>query len=261
MKNHKNILIFAVIAILILTAAFFAGGGEKDEVRSSVEPSISPTPTIVAEVLPTESEEQLPEMSGVQQSEAGTTQTPLPTPSQTEIVQKNEDKEKTVEARSAEQTHVPVQNVEPKKNEVTNEKKCSLTVRCDTILKNSDKLNPSKSSLVPSDGLIFHEDDVVFYDGESVFNVLSREMRKNKIHMEFMSTPIYNSAYIEGIANLYEFDCGELSGWMYRVNGEFPNFGSSRYILADGDKIEWLYTCDLGSDVGAENSDGFQKEE
>ena len=59
---------------------------------------------------------------------------------------------------------------------------------------------------------------------------------------------------IEGIANLYEFDCGELSGWMYKVNDWFPNYGCSRYELKDGDKVEWVYTCDLGKDVGGDYS-------
>ena len=63
-------------------------------------------------------------------------------------------------------------------------------------------------------------------------------------------TPIYNSAYIEGIANLYEFDVGNESGWMFRVNDWFPNYGCSRYVLKDGDTVEWVYTCDLGKDVG-----------
>ena len=62
-----------------------------------------------------------------------------------------------------------------------------------------------------------------FYEGETVFHVLLRETKKNKIHFEFVNTPVYNSAYIEGIGNLYEFDCGELSGWMYCVNGWYPN--------------------------------------
>ncbi len=61
---------------------------------------------------------------------------------------------------------------------------------------------------------------------------------------------MYNSAYIEGIHNLYEFDCGELSGWMYKVNDWFPNYGCSRYQLKDGDVICWEYTCNLGIDVG-----------
>lgn len=103
---------------------------------------------------------------------------------------------------------------------------------------------------MPEDGVIFSEKKVVFYEGESVFDLLLREMRKNKIHLEFVNTPIYDSAYIEGIANIYEFDCGELSGWMYKVNGWFPECGCSRYQINEGDKIEWIYTCDLGRDIG-----------
>jgi len=74
--------------------------------------------------------------------------------------------------------------------------------------------------------------------------------------MEFEDTPMYNSAYIESINNLYEFDVGELSGWVYEVNGWFPNYGCSRYQLLDGDVVRWLYTCDLGKDVGGNNSTG-----
>lgn len=131
---------------------------------------------------------------------------------------------------------------------------CTLSVRCDSILKNIAWLDKEKVELVPKDGVIFAEKTVTFYEGESVFNLLLREMKKNKIHMEFENTPIYNSAYIEGIANLYEFDCGELSGWLYKVNGWFPNYGCSRYQLKAGDKVEWVYTCDMGADVGGNYS-------
>lgn len=127
---------------------------------------------------------------------------------------------------------------------------CTLSVRCDTILHNIAWLDSEKVDIVPKDGVIFAEKTVTFYEGESVFNLLLREMKRNKIHMEFEDTPIYNSAYIEGIANIYEFDCGELSGWMYKVNSWFPNYGCSRYQLKAGDKVEWVYTCDLGVDIG-----------
>ena len=120
---------------------------------------------------------------------------------------------------------------------------CTLSVRCDTILDNMDWLDPEKVELVPEDGVIFPA-------REMSFNVRQREMRKAGIHMEFVDTPIYNSAYIEGINNLYEFDCGELSGWMYKVNDWFPNYGCSRYQLQANDVVEWVYTCDLGVDVG-----------
>ncbi len=133
---------------------------------------------------------------------------------------------------------------------------CTLSVRCDTILENMDWLDPEKVELVPEDGVIFPETAVTFYEGESVFNVLQRELKKAKIHMEFENTPMYNSAYIEGIHNLYQLDCGELSGWMYKVNDWFPNYGCSRYQLKEGDVIEWVYTCDLGVDVGGYYSTG-----
>ena len=103
--------------------------------------------------------------------------------------------------------------------------------------------------MVPEDGVIFAEQEVVFYADESVFNVLVREMKKNKIHIEFVNNPMYNSAYIEGIANIYERDLGELSGWMYMVNGKIPQCGCSQYFLKNGDKVEWIYTCDMGNDI------------
>ena len=68
--------------------------------------------------------------------------------------------------------------------------------------------------------------------------------------MEASYTAMYESYYVEGINHLYEFDGGELSGWMYKVNGQFPNYGCSSYTVKAGDVIVWLYTCDLGKDVG-----------
>lgn len=130
---------------------------------------------------------------------------------------------------------------------------CTLSVSCATILDHMDWLDEEKAELVPEDGILFGPTEVTFYEGESVFHVLQREMKQAKIPMEFEDTPMYNSAYIEGIGNLYEFDCGQMSGWMYRVNGWFPNYGCSRYQLQDGDVVEWVYTCELGDDVGGSN--------
>lgn len=125
---------------------------------------------------------------------------------------------------------------------------CSLSVSCAEVLDNVDKLADGKSELIPKDGIIYPEQTVVFYEGESVFNVLLREMKKNKIHLEFVDTPMYNSTYIEGIGNLYEFDCSDLSGWRFKVNGKFVNYSCSKYEVCDGDRIEWVYTCDYRSE-------------
>ena len=144
---------------------------------------------------------------------------------------------------------------EPQDQQVDTRKRytCTFSIECAAILNNLPDLAPEKRSLVPSDGVILKGQTVTFYEGESVFDVLQRLCRDKSIHMESSWTPIYNSAYIEGIGNLYEFDCGALSGWMYRVNGWYPNYGCSRYLLKQGDVVEWRYTCDLGKDVGGKN--------
>lgn len=130
------------------------------------------------------------------------------------------------------------------------QKHCTISISCETILDDMKLCDAEKREFVPSDGWILKPVQADFSDGESVFDVLQRVCRENKIHMEFSTSPVYKTAYIEGIANLYEFDCGDLSGWMYKVNDWFPNYGCSAYKLADGDVIAWVYTCDLGDDVG-----------
>lgn len=127
---------------------------------------------------------------------------------------------------------------------------CTISISCATILDNMDKCEEAKRALIPADGTILAASTVTFSPGESVFDVLQRVCRERKIPMEFSFTPIYNSAYIEGIYNLYEFDVGDGSGWMYKVNDWFPNYGCSRYQVQPGDVICWVYTCDLGYDVG-----------
>jgi len=137
----------------------------------------------------------------------------------------------------------------------------TLSVRVDTLLHNMHLLHRDKHELVPENGVIFFSANVRAYEGESVFNVLQREMRRHGIHMSSRFTPVFNSAYVEAINNIYEFDGGPLSGWMYRVNGWFPNFGSSRYLLQPGDVIEWKYTVDLGCDIGGYFLGGWQMDE
>ena len=126
---------------------------------------------------------------------------------------------------------------------------CSFAVRCDTLLNNMDSIAPEKIYLIPESGSILPETEFEFSEGESAFDVLERELKRRKIHFEFTNVPMYDSIYIEGIGNLYEFDAGFLSGWIYRVNGEILSVGCSQYKLKNGDKIEFLYTCNMGKDL------------
>ena len=127
---------------------------------------------------------------------------------------------------------------------------CTISISCSTILNNMDRCEEAKKEWVPDDGVILRATTVTFTEGESVYDVLERVCRDNGIQMEASWSGKYGSAYVEGIANLYEFDVGSGSGWMYKVNGWFPNYGCSGYTLSQGDVICWVYTCNLGDDVG-----------
>lgn len=127
---------------------------------------------------------------------------------------------------------------------------CTILVECSTINDNLKDLDKGLKGHIPKDGIILKEQEVSFEKDDSVYDVLSRELKKNNILMEASFTA--KSAYVEGIDNIYEFSCGELSGWMYSVNGEYPQVSCSDYKVKDGDKIQWRYTCDLGEDVKVE---------
>ncbi len=128
-------------------------------------------------------------------------------------------------------------------------KSCSLRITCQTVLKNMEKLDEEKKEIIPSDGVILHKENAEFLDGESAYDLLERELKNAKMHYDISLVPAYDSVYIKGIGNLYELDCGELSGWMYKINGETPSIGLNKYELQEGDKIEILYTCDMGKDI------------
>lgn len=189
---------------------------------------------------------------------------PIPTPSsdsseQTDSPEPTKSPEPTAKPASS-SNPAPVQleptpAPQPKETEEPVQTQCTLSVNCSSVLQHLDQLNADKTEIIPQDGVIFSAQSIAFEEGESAFDVLKRVMKDNKIHMEFTKTPVYNSTYIEGIANLYEFDCGELSGWMYRVNGVYPNYSASKYILKPGDTVEFIYTCDLGRDIGGDGID------
>ena len=162
-------------------------------------------------------------------------------------VEKNQEANGSAGSTNVSQESKP--EIKPESNQEPVSKYVTISITCHTILNNLDKVSDNKKGIIPSNGVILSQKQVEINDGDTVFDVLLRETRKQRIHMDFVESPVYGSAYIKGINNIYEFDAGELSGWMYSVNGVFPNYGCSIYNLNDGDVIQWMYTCDLGKDL------------
>ncbi len=260
MVKHKNKIIAAAIIVFILIFSYYFGGnapGLKEDLSKDVQSTDITTDKTEIKTEEKEVQENTVEIMD-KKPEAPVTEEKN---EKTVEIHKTEPPSEAEEPETSAVNFVNPAPIEPQDAVISDkEYTCTLSVSCNTVLDNISYLDPEKIELIAADGIIFPKQTVTFYEGESVFNLLLREMKKNKIHFEFVNTPVYNSAYIEGINNLYEFDCGELSGWMYKVNGWFPNYGCSRYLLKQGDVVEWVYTCNLGDDVGGAYAAGGQNE-
>ncbi len=117
----------------------------------------------------------------------------------------------------------------------------TMTIRCDTVTDKSD------SELIPADGVILPLTAFPIEEGDTAYDILTEAARAFGIQMEARGTE--GMRYVAGIHYLYEYQFGDLSGWMYHVNGAAPSVCSDAYVLADGDLIEWLYSCEIGNDL------------
>lgn len=115
----------------------------------------------------------------------------------------------------------------------------TLSIRCDTVKGLADH--------IPADGVILPETLFPIGKDDTVYSILTRAAQTRRIHLESSGAP--GMVYVTGIANLYEFSYGDLSGWNYFVNGESASVGCDQYILKNGDVIEWHYTRALGEDL------------
>lgn len=114
----------------------------------------------------------------------------------------------------------------------------TLTIRCDTI---------AGEKGAPDDAVILPVTKVKIGQGDTAFDVLNQAAREYRIQMDYTGSG--GSVYVKGIAGLYEFEYGSMSGWIYRVNGEIMPVGCGQAEVAPGDEIEFLYTRNLGEDL------------
>ncbi len=120
----------------------------------------------------------------------------------------------------------------------------TLTIRCDAAVGKTDLTSGAE------DGVILPMQEIEIARGDTVYDVLIRAAKREKIAVNA------SGGYISAINHLREFAAGELSGWVYRVNGEKASVGSDSFILGDGDVVEWLYSCDAGKDLEKEYGKG-----
>ncbi len=117
----------------------------------------------------------------------------------------------------------------------------TMAIRCDVIcgLEGSERF--------PADGEIMPLTEFSISADENALDLLYDAVKAYGLQIEVdgVSGDTVNTAYVRGIASLYEFDFGDLSGWTYTVNGERPSVGCGACPVHDGDRIMWLYTVNL----------------
>lgn len=118
----------------------------------------------------------------------------------------------------------------------------SLEIRCDTVA--------GREEYLPADGVILAKTELSVSEGTSAFDLLNEAARAYDIQIEYEGTAAGDEfAYVEGIGYLYQYDFGELSGWVFLVNGDMPDTGCGSYLVGNGDEIVWYYTTELGKDI------------
>ena len=276
-KKYKYAFLTAGCILAVLIAAFFSGG----EIPDNSPEQTGPEPELT-ELQPdagtglTQGETTFSEsISAAQPERQSSAEKVIQTtiqPSTQEATQKATQKptqkftQKATQKSTQKSTQTPTtgkaplqtQNIKPTSGptepitEKQTQQTCTISISCKTVLGNMDQLDAALKPIIPNDGWILKPVTMEFQNGESAFDLLKRVCRERKIHLEFSRTPGADSAYIEGIANLYEFDCGSLSGWLYTVNDRFLNCSCSSYELKAGDVLAFQYTCKNGKDIGAE---------
>lgn len=132
-------------------------------------------------------------------------------------------------------------------------KTVTFSINCKSVLDHYDKLDPSlqDEKYVPKDGYILKPTEYEINKGDTPLDILEYVTKENKMQLDYISAEksSFGTAYVKGINHLYEFSCGEMSGWGFEVNGEYPNKGCSEYELKDGDVVEWVYMCSFEEDM------------
>lgn len=126
----------------------------------------------------------------------------------------------------------------------------TVLAECSTVLSHMDIIDPAVNppEVVPEDGVIIARCEVSLPEGATAFDALAAAARKQRVRVDYTGSAY--GTYVRGIGYVSEFGFGELSGWMYSVNGKFPDVSVSDRVLESGDVVEFRYTCDLGRDVG-----------
>ncbi len=281
MRRYTSLLF--MIGLII----FIAFGCAKDEVT----PANGEQPVAAAEIPEKEIMLQEKQPVGTDKAKQGTEQKEEKTSKQTKAdsSEENSDQEEKQESGSsstdtnanssstsdkAEAPAVPKEKPltekqqdskvkeEATKNTKQNETPTKSEEKPDKSKEKEEKQDPPKKPEEPSSYVTFSVDArdikgqivpqtrVERKEGDTILDITRRVLKQKGI--QFSVTGTNSTAYVQGIDNLYEFDEGQNSGWMIRLDGALIKQSAGATPVQDGQVIYWFYTTNYLEESGAE---------
>jgi cytoskeletal protein RodZ len=178
-----------------------------------------------------------------------------PTDSSTVASEEKKENQSTTPTSTSKQTSPSNQQQTPttKNTAVTTNKSSTPTTTPHTPTSTTPASKPSTTatpkptttvtlSIVgPKDrGNIVAATKVSFNEGDTIYDIILATAKKHGIVIDSRGSGA--TAYIEGIDNIYEFDYGPKSGWVFEQNGISLTKSIGVTKIKDGDRIECIYT-------------------
>ncbi|MFD1738602.1 DUF4430 domain-containing protein [Bacillus salitolerans] len=165
------------------------------------------------------------------------------------------EEEQNNQKQENQKTELPKEQADTSSTSSSNNKeqsKDSKVTKQDTPTENKTPTTVKKDyvtlSITGKDGeTIFAKTTVPIDEGDTVLSVLMKIAKEKGIPVSVRGRNA--NAYIEAINNLFEFDHGPMSGWVFRVNNQVPTKSAGIYNVVNEDEIRWVYTENLGEDV------------
>lgn len=191
---------------------------------------------------------------------------------ETKVVENSEQNQTTVSTVTAteekKESQPTTQSSTPKQTSPTNQQQPS-TAKTNTASTTNKSSSPSTATQKPSSttpaskpsttttpkpdttvtlsivgpkdrGTILASTKVTFKDGDTIYDIIVGTAKSKGIVIDSRGSGA--TAYIEGIDNIYEFDYGAKSGWVFKQNGVSLTKSIGVTKIKDGDRIECFYT-------------------
>lgn len=124
---------------------------------------------------------------------------------------------------------------------------CTFTINASLAAKN-EELDKDVAALLKDDGMLANAKSITVKKGTNAGDAFKAFCKENNIVLN--SEDGEYGLFVKGIGGLDNGACGEMSYWLFKVNGEFSDVGAGSVTVNEGDAFEWIFTCDGGADVG-----------